>query len=190
MPVEKIPRITTLDVSLVLEGYYNPSTNKMFAKDTVRLHIREKTFPYSIVDSSIAVIDTFSSQCNFVLSKVDSGSYYIVMKHRNSLETWSKSGGDLIRPTIYKSYSFSHLITQAFGSNQKQVDNAPNKYAFFGGDINQDGTIDASDLSWVENDASVSAGGYIQSDVTGDDFTDGGDVSIVENNVGYSVVTP
>ena len=183
-------RITTLDVSLVLEGYYNPSTNKMFAKDTVRLHIREKTFPYSIVDSSIAVIDTFSSQCNFVLSKVDSGSYYIVMKHRNSLETWSKSGGDLIRPTIYKSYSFSHLITQAFGSNQKQVDNAPNKYAFFGGDINQDGTIDASDLSWVENDASVSAGGYIQSDVTGDDFTDGGDVSIVENNVGYSVVTP
>lgn len=185
-------RITSLDVSLVLEGYYNPSTNKMIADDTVRVYVRNNSYPYSIVDSSIAVVDTLNSQCNFVLSRTVTGTYYLVMKHRNSIETWSKSGGDLITQNQYKLYSYSHLITQAYASNQKQVDNAPNKYALFAGDLNQDGTIDATDVSWVDNDAFISAGGYVQSDVTGDDFVDAQDVSIVDNNsnIGASVITP
>ncbi|MBK7159810.1 MAG: hypothetical protein IPH77_15065 [Ignavibacteria bacterium] len=58
--------------------------------------------------------------------------------------------------------------------------------------MNQDGTIDAADISSVENDAANSLSGYESSDVTGDDFVDAGDVSIVENNValGINVITP
>ncbi len=65
-------------------------------------------------------------------------------------------------------------------------------YALYSGDVNQDGTIDAGDLSHVENDAANSLSGYFPSDVTGDDFVDAGDLSIVENNsaLGVNAVTP
>lgn len=47
--------------------------------------------------------------------------------------------------------------------------------------------VDASDLSMVENAASQSLSGYVDTDVTGDDFVDGSDISIVENNATNSV---
>ncbi|MBK6539166.1 MAG: hypothetical protein IPG09_15860 [Ignavibacteria bacterium] len=72
----------------------------MIADDTVRIYVRNNSYPYSIVDSSIAVVDTLTSQCNFVLSKTVTGSYYLVMKHRNSIETWSKSEVILLPKSI------------------------------------------------------------------------------------------
>ncbi|MBL8008297.1 MAG: hypothetical protein JNJ56_12270, partial [Ignavibacteria bacterium] len=58
------------------------------------------------------------------------------------------------------------------------------------GDADQDGIIDASDLSAVENAASLSQSGYISSDINGDYYVDAGDVSIVENNTGKVVSKP
>ncbi len=73
-----------------------------------------------------------------------------------------------------------------------QVDTSPVRFAIYSGDINQDGTIDASDLSETDNDAFNSVSGYVRTDVTGDDFVDAGDVSIVDNNAynSVSVVLP
>ena len=53
-------------------------------------------------------------------------------------------------------------------------------------------TIDASDLSDVDNDALNSVSGYVRTDVTGDDFVDAADVSIVDNNafIGVSAIVP
>jgi hypothetical protein len=58
--------------------------------------------------------------------------------------------------------------------------------------VNQDGTIDASDVSAVDNDANNSLSGYVNTDVTGDNFVDAADVSIVDNNAfsAVSVVRP
>jgi len=66
------------------------------------------------------------------------------------------------------------------------------RFAIFSGDVNQDGTVDATDLSRVDNDAFNSLSGYVNADVTGDDFVDAQDVSIVDNNAFNSVseVTP
>ncbi|MBK7159720.1 MAG: hypothetical protein IPH77_14580 [Ignavibacteria bacterium] len=61
------------------------------------------------------------------------------------------------------------------------------KYCIYSGDVNQDGIIDASDLSEVDNDAFNSLSGYVRTDVTGDDFVDAEDVSIVDNNAYNSV---
>ena len=74
----------------------------------------------------------------------------------------------------------------------KLIDNSPIRYAFYSGDINQDGSIDASDLSAVDNGASVSASGYVAADVNGDSFVDAADQSIVDNNAfnSVSVITP
>ena len=91
-------------------------------------------------------------------------------------------------------YTFFYNISSAYGNNMKLIDEFPDidKYGIFSGDINQDGTIDASDVSETDNDAYSSASGYVRTDVTGDDFVDAGDVSIVDNNAfnSVSVVTP
>ena len=58
--------------------------------------------------------------------------------------------------------------------------------------MNQDGTVDASDLSETYNDANNSLSGYVSTDVTGDDFVDATDMSLVDNNTfnSVSVITP
>ena len=73
-----------------------------------------------------------------------------------------------------------------------QVDDTPLTFAIYSGDVNQDGTIDASDLSDTDNDSFVGLSGYVNTDVTGDDFVDAADVSIVDNNAfnAVSVVRP
>ena len=58
--------------------------------------------------------------------------------------------------------------------------------------MNQDGIIDASDVSEVDNNASLSLSGYVQSDLNGDDFVDAADLSIVDNNsyLSLSLIRP
>ncbi|REK49222.1 MAG: hypothetical protein DWQ48_08005 [Bacteroidetes bacterium] len=55
-------------------------------------------------------------------------------------------------------------------------------FAFYGGDVNQDGAVDGLDMNDVDNDASLGAFGYNSSDVTGDGATDGLDMNIIDNN--------
>lgn len=64
------------------------------------------------------------------------------------------------------------------------------KFCFLCGDVNQDGVIDASDISATENDVSNSVIGLVSTDLNGDDFVDADDLSIVENNIGYGVISP
>ncbi|MBL0108659.1 MAG: hypothetical protein IPP52_15615 [Ignavibacteria bacterium] len=126
---------------------------------------------------------------SFAFNNSPIGNYYIKLIHRNCIETWSSNPQSL---NGISNYDFTSASSQAFGNNLKQADTAPLRYAFFSGDINQDGTIDASDVSSVENDVFNSVSGYITTDVTGDDFADAQDVSIADNNAFNSVsaVTP
>ena len=162
-----------------VQGSYNP-VNNMMVSDTLRLYLRNSVSPYEIIDSSIARVGN-GRNGNFEFDNTDNFvDYYIQVKHRNSIETWSSN--TIQFTTQYNSYQFSSAASQAYGDNMIQVDETPVRFAFFSGDVNQDGTIDAAD----------SLSGYESSDVTGDDFVDAGDVSIVENNValGINVITP
>ncbi|MBK6537423.1 MAG: hypothetical protein IPH77_04685 [Ignavibacteria bacterium] len=62
----------------------------------------------------------------------------------------------------------------------------------FSGDVNQDGIIDGSDISIVENDLSNSVNGHVATDLNGDDFVDADDLSLVDNNttIGVIVISP
>ncbi len=77
-----------------------------------------------------------------------------------------------------------------FGNNLKQMTDGT--FTVYGGDVNQDGTIDTGDMTPVDNDASVFASGYIASDVNGDGTVDTADMTIVDNNGAafISSVTP
>jgi len=89
-------------------------------------------------------------------------------------------------------YDFTSAVTQAFGDNLVQVDSSPVKYAVYSGDINQDGTVDATDVSTIDNDAANFVGGYVVTDLTGDNFVDGTDFAIADNSAAnfVSVVRP
>lgn len=48
-----------------------------------------------------------------------------------------------------------------------QLIQTENWRGMYSGDVNQDGTVDASDVSIIDNDAANFAGGYIVTDLTG-----------------------
>ena len=109
-------------------------------------------------------------------------SYYISINHRNSIETWSAAPVALSSNTI--SYDFTTSASQAYGdgtnSPLKNVENGV--YVIYGGDVNQDGTVDGSDMGLTENDVSAFEYGYNTTDCTGDGATDGSDMTLIENN--------
>jgi len=164
---------------------------KLNKKDTVKAYLRLNFSPYSILDSATATIDSVTFTGSFIFNQ-PSGTYYFVVKHRNTIDTWSKSGGEVFTAGAIMNYDFTDLSSKAFGNNLVQVDNSPVRYAIYSGDVNKDGTIDASDQSETDNDALNSLSGYVRTDVTGDDFVDASDLSIVDNNVanGVSVIAP
>lgn len=176
-------------ITLAPEGFYNTSTLKLNMKDTVRVYLRTLSAPYSIADSGKTVIDSVSLSGSVTFANAISGTYYIQVKHRNALETWSKSGGESYSRGSALSYNFTTAITQAYGSNMTLKDS---KYCFFSGDSNGDGIIDATDNGIIDNDASAFYIGYLNSDLTGDYITDASDASIADNNAAAFVlkITP
>jgi choice-of-anchor B domain-containing protein len=79
-----------------IEGFYtggsamNPVLNGAGITDSIRLEVRQSVAPYSLVTSATGLVDT-AGYVNFILpSTLWQQSFYFVMRHRNSLETWSK----------------------------------------------------------------------------------------------------
>jgi subtilisin-like proprotein convertase family protein len=169
----------TLTLTSLIQGFYNSESNKM-VKDTVRVILRNQNSPYNIIDSAKSVLDSLGKN-KFLFGNISSGqNFYIAVKHRNSIETWSS--GVLNFSTDSLNYDFTSSASRAFGSNQINVDTSPLRFAIYNGDVNQDGTIDLSDLSLIDNDASSFMSGYVKTDLTGDNFVDLADLSIADNN--------
>ncbi|MBK6347370.1 MAG: hypothetical protein IPF68_15850 [Bacteroidales bacterium] len=116
-----------------------------------------------------------------------SGPFYITIRHRNSIETTSSVPVSMDNTTI--SYSFD-TPAKAFGGNLLLM--ITGEYVIFGGDVNQDGSVDTGDMTPVDNDAAGFMFGYISSDVNGDGTVDTGDMTIIDNNAAGFVgsVTP
>ncbi|MBK8983680.1 MAG: proprotein convertase P-domain-containing protein [Ignavibacteria bacterium] len=188
----QLTRKSVLSLSAYVEGLYNPASNLM-TPDTMRVFIRSHFSPYDILDSSKAVLNN-SGNANFVLTKVPDGvPVFIQLKHRNSIETWSKkpvSGSTFsllfsihFPPlTSHLNYDFTSSPGNAFGNNMIQVDTGPNKFAVYSGDVNQDGTVDISDVGLIVNDAAIFATGYLPTDINGDGLTDVADAVYADNN--------
>ncbi len=107
----------------------------------------------------------------------DNVQFYVVIKHRNSIETWSTSAKSFSYGSL--DYDFTSNASQAFGNNLKQIGT---KWCIFSGDANQDGVIDDDDLNLINNDAYNFSSGYLSSDLTGDGFVDINDLIICDDN--------
>ncbi|MBS1516864.1 MAG: hypothetical protein JSS91_02125 [Bacteroidetes bacterium] len=181
----------TSSVSMVLnyamEGFYNSISKRLNMRDTVRAYLRSTISPYGVADSSKTVVDsvTFSAAYNF--TNAVNGTYYIQTRHRNSIETWSRSGGEVYNVGNTLSYNFTSSASKAFGNNQIQVDASPVRYAVYAGDVNQDGTVDLTDGSLIDNDFFNFVSGYVPTDVNGDGIVDLADAVFTDNN-GFNFV--
>lgn len=176
----QIPVTSNYFITVFPEGFYNTSTGKLNNPDSIRIYLRNITAPYAVVDSSIAVVDKTTFQGKFVFKYVDNGTYYIQTKHRNSLETWSKSGGEAFVKGQDNYYDFTTAASQAYGNNQKTPGGG--KYGLFSGDDNQDGVVDLSDLVLTFNDVVVFTSGYFNTDNNYDEISDLSDLIIAYNN--------
>lgn len=169
----------TLNIKLAIEGFYNLQTNKLNKKDTVTAYLRNTNSPYNIVESVKSVVDSATITGNFRYYNVTSGNFYISVNHRNSLETWSKAGGEsFISGRVYL-YDFTNSNTQAYGNN---LTLKGSKYCIYSGDVNKDGLIEGNDLAQTDNDAAIFLTGYVPADIDGNNFVDGADLSVVDNN--------
>jgi hypothetical protein len=169
----------TLNATLAIEGLLNIQTGRLLKKDTVKVYLRGINSPYNIVDSSKSVIDSVSLLGTFKFNNASSGTYYIIVKHRNSIETWSRSGGEpFIQGNIYD-YDFTDSDLKAYGNNLVLKGS---KYCIYSGDVNQNGSIDLSDIQSIDNGASQYQLGYVSNDINGDNFVDISDLSVSDDN--------
>ncbi|MDQ3021858.1 MAG: SBBP repeat-containing protein [Bacteroidota bacterium] len=162
-----------------IEGFYNSISNKMLS-DTARVYLRNTVSPFAIVDSSKSKLDS-SGNGRFYFSNVTNAvNYYIVMKHRNSIETWSNFGYSFSSGVL--TYNFSNSANKAYGNNQTQIDNSPVRYGIYSGDVNQDGAVDLTDGSLIDNDSYNFVNGYVVTDLNGDNTIDLSDAAIADDN--------
>lgn len=172
----------------IIQGLYTPFLDEMTEPDTIKVILRYGLSPYHKIDSVTGIFhpETFevrSLDLNGlpVTSDIEyNKSHYIVIKHRNSIETWSSARWNSIADTL--KYDFTPNSTFAYGSNQVEVNDGPVRFAIYSGDVNQDGVIDGSDLSLIDNDAFNFSNGYLRTDLDGNRFIDASDAALAENN--------
>ena len=173
------PKVLTL--TALIEGFYDGST---MVSDSVTVELRNTSPGYTLVDQTKVVLNTSGNNAavNF-FTATDATNYYIVVKHRNSIETWSANPQSFSGGTL--SYDFTSSSGQAYGSNMIQKNT---KWCIFGGDMTsstpgvKDGLVDGSDLAAVDNDNTNFITGYVVTDLTGEQIVDGSDLAIVDNN--------
>lgn len=170
---------TVMNLKVIPEGLYNAFSNQLMRKDTVKVYLRKITSPYAVADSTSGVVDTLTFTSNLKFRFANTSSYYIEVKHINSIETWSKSGGIQYTIDSLINYDFTNSVSQAYGNNLIQKGS---KYCIYAGDENQDGIVDSEDMINTYNAAENLSSGYLSADMNGDYFVDASDITIVYNN--------
>jgi hypothetical protein len=146
--------------------------------DQITLELHSSIAPYGLVGNAFAInLSTFGLATLEIPISV-SGLFYLVIKHRNSIETWSAV--PILIGTGVATYNFTDLQTRAFGSTLKPSNG---KFVFPTGDVNQDGVVDALDLIAIDNLAAGFENGYVPEDLNGDGVLNAVDILIAIANI-------
>jgi len=179
----------TVYLTIGIQGIFNTNTTLSNIIDTVSLTLRRSVPPFNIFSTTRAAIDSVSLKGIYKFYDLPSTSYYLQIQHRNSIETWSKSGGENLSSGLIFNYDFTSAASNAYGSNMVLLGN---RYCIYSGDIVKNGLVDLNDILTAYNDASNFTSGYVVSDVTGDRLVDLSDIVLVYNNSSafVSKITP
>jgi len=188
-----------LNLSLFLEGLYKGGNLMNQARDvsgpkygtgiadyiTVELH---NAANYNVVEYTYNNIELMTDGTAHISVSIGlHGSYFITIKHRNSIQTVSSTSVSFSGSII--NYGFD-APAKVFGGNLNQYTDGV--YTLYSGDLNQDGMINSSDNILLGNNAAIFKTGYLTTDINGDGTVDSGDMTIIDNNSHASVtsVTP
>jgi hypothetical protein len=184
------PPTTTLNLTCFIQGYWDGSSGMvpvlanqvvpttLNACDSIDVEIRDALSPYAVVAATRAVLQQNGTAiCSFPLLN---GDYYIAVKHRNAVETWSANP---VTIGTNASYNFSTAASQAYGSNQVLF--APGVWAFYSGDNFKDisESVDLLDMEALEFGTALFNYGYFPEDINGDGNVDILDGVILEENI-------
>ncbi len=184
------PGFKTLTLSsIMLQGLYSAAGTMRQAWDAVGPHfaagvadqinveLHNSTTYATVAYTASNVPLSTAGAATITIPVANNGSYYITIRHRNSLETTTAVPVSFASGTISQSYG---LPANVFGGNMAL--STDGHYLIFGGDVNQDGVIDTRDYIGVDNDSFNFASGYIVTDVNGDGVIDTRDFIIIDNN--------
>ncbi len=180
-----------LTLQALPEGFYDPATKTLNSSDTITVKLHSSVFPFNLIDQAKGVINKNTFYGKFFFRSAPTGNYYLDIRHRNCVETWSSSPVMLVRNTN-NVYDLSSSVSKSYGSNIQQVDASPLRFGIFSGDVDQNGTVNLTDVLTVFNQSIIFATGYKVTDLTGNYITDLNDVIFAFNNsIGFVVkVTP
>lgn len=184
-----------VSLKLFIQGYYSHSEfmlpvlynqgigNDTLVTDSITVELHSTTGNFPMVASQKTILHTDGSAgCTFNYSpslNFLGNSYYIVIRHRNGLTTWSQNPVTLT--TTNTNYDFSLAANKAYGDNQIEIE--PGIWAMFNGDLNGDENIDLLDNPILENDINEFQFGYFKTDLNGDGNVDLIDMPVIEHNI-------
>lgn len=180
---------SNLTLKVLLEGYYagagtlqsvllnQGASADPLVCDNITVELRNTTAPFALVYTCQAVLKTNGvAKCFFPTT---GGNYYVVVKHRNSLETWSAQ--PIYVGVCPVEYNFTTGVSKAFGGVQKEVESG--MYALYTGDIDQNGYMELDDYNlW---DIQYQAGypfSNFTSDLDGNGFVELDDYNLWDAN--------
>ncbi|MEO8666212.1 MAG: hypothetical protein ABI462_12030 [Ignavibacteria bacterium] len=170
---------SNLYVTVALEGFYDEVLDQHPTYEVVYLYLAETTPPYNIVDTALTYLDysSMSNVCTF--ARAPAGNYYLIVKHRNTVETWS-STPVAINTTNPAFYNFTANNERAYGGNTVLKGS---RWCLYSGDVDQNGNINLEDIISIHNDIITFVfGDRLDSDLNGDDYVNLADMLIAYNN--------
>jgi len=171
-----IDTVAYIDVTALLEAFYDEYTGLM-VPDVAYVSLRPVAYPDSIADYSAVYLDSLGHGTASFLN-APNGTYYVVINHRNHLETWTAAGYAVARgSTLTLDFSANRYL--AYGNNMVQHNG---RWCIFAGDINQDGVINQQDMAVTAVASENYVTGYVSEDVNGDGYIDPLDLSFIDGN--------
>jgi len=182
----------TLNLRVLMQGYYVGGGQMQAVllnqfvpgatgaeSDTVKVELRSSADANLLVDQSTSPLDINGNGSFNFTTAIAGQSYWIVVKHRNSIQTWSAA------PVVMNSstaYDFTTSAAQAFAGNMVDQ-NLEGIWSMYTGDLNQDEFIDIFDFPDFDfdNQAFV-AFAYVATDFNGDGFVDIFDFPVFDAN--------
>ncbi len=191
----------TLHLRVLIEGFYLGSGLMQATVDpvvypslcdTMVVVLRNAVFPYNVAHIDTSIIDTNGYGDFTFPSGASSGNFYITLRHRNAIETWSAS--PVLFTTLITNYNFTTAKTKAYGSNLRDLGDG--NFALWSGDISdaatgtvgiQDGVMESQDYGDLESAVYFTLLGYIPQDITGDGVVESSDYGLMESNVYFTI---
>ncbi|MEI8202333.1 MAG: hypothetical protein WCH34_04940 [Bacteroidota bacterium] len=190
----------SISLNLYLEGLFDLSSNKMveaqdidwgsglaFPKygagiaDRIQVDLFEENPPYNPIGVSISGIDlSTDGLATFQISASNSGNYYIRVRTRNHLETWSAIAVPFNTATVVYDFTTNALKAyQAPGGLDPQT-MLNSVYGFYLGDLDQSMSVDFDDFNLFEPYLNEGTYGFTIADFNGNGLVDFDDFNLFE----------